>query len=110
MSSILNDTKHQLGLLPSDTAFDTDVMIKINAALARLTQLGVGPVTGYQITSEENKWEEITGGDPRLNAVKSYVYYKVRLGFDPPPPSALASFERQLAELEYSINVVVDYG
>lgn len=110
MSSILNDIKHQLGLLPSDNAFDIDIVININSALANLTQLGVGPVQGFEITGDEEQWEEFTGGDARLNAVKSYVYLKTRLVFDPPQPSAISSFERQLQEMEYRINVVVDYG
>lgn len=110
MSSILTDTKHYLGILASDTAFDGPIMVAINTALAHLTQLGVGPVQGYQIESSENQWAEITGDDPRLNAAKSYVFLKTRLEFDPPQPSAIASFERQLLEMEYRINVVVDYG
>lgn len=111
MSSILEDTKHQLGLLPSDTAFDRDIILKINMALATLTQLGVGPVQGYQITDDANQWEEFTGGDPRLNAVMSYVYLKVKREFDPPPSGyATQSMDRQIQEMEYRINVVVDYG
>lgn len=110
MSSILNDTKHQLGLLPSDDSFDNEIIIHINSALAILTQLGVGPVQGYQITDAEQQWSELTGDDPRLNVAKTYVYLKTRLAFDPPQPSAIASFERQLEELVYRINVVVDYG
>lgn len=109
MSSILDDVKHVLGLLPEDTAFDVDVMMHINTALSILTQLGVGPVQGYRITGKENQWNEFTD-DPRLDAVRSYIYLKVKLMFDPPLPSVLSSMERQLDELVYRINVVVDYG
>lgn len=111
MSSILNDTKHQLGLLPSDDAFDISIILEINSALSILSQLGAGPVQGYQITGPENEWAEFTGGDPRLNAVMTYVYYKVKLAFDPPKSGfQTQSMERQLEELAYRINVVVDYG
>ena len=111
MSSILNDTKHQLGLLPSDTAFDTDVTIHINSAFANLTQLGVGPSLGFEIEDDTKQWDEFTGGDPRLNAVKTYVYLKVKLAFDPPRSGFLTqSMERQIEELVYRINVVADYG
>lgn len=109
-SSILNDVKHTLGLLPEQTAFDIDIIMHVNNALSTLTQLGVGPVEGYQITGAGNMWDEFAD-DPRLNSVKSYVFLKVKLIFDPPGTGfVVASMERQITELEYRINVVVDYG
>lgn len=109
-SSILDDVKHTLGLLPEQTAFDTDVMLHVNSALSTLTQLGVGPVEGYMITGRDNKWSEFAD-DPRLNSVKSYIFLKVKLAFDPPGTGfVIQSMERQIQELEYRINVVVDYG
>lgn len=110
MSSILNDTKHQLGLLPEDKSFDPSVIINVNTAISDLTQLGVGPVQGYQIDGEWNEWDEFVN-DPRMNAVKSYVFLKTKLLFDPPASGfATAAMERQLTELQYRINVVADYG
>lgn len=110
MSSILNDTKHQLGLLPQQTQFDLDIAIAINDALATLTQLGVGPVGGFQITDATTEWSAFVT-DPRLNSVMTFVYLKVKLTFDPPKTGFhLAAIERQIKELEYRINVVVDYG
>lgn len=109
-SSILNDTKHQLGLLPGDTSFDSDVILNINNALATLTQLGVGPLAGFEITSDQETWDQFTD-DPRLNSVKTFVYLKVKLVFDPPGTGfVLQAMERQIEELTYRINVVVDYG
>lgn len=109
-SSILNDVKHNLGHLPEQTAFDIDIILAINSALATLTQLGVGPVEGYEITGADNMWNEFAD-DPRLNSVKSYIFLKVKLVFDPPGTGfVVASMERQIQELEYRINVVVDYG
>lgn len=110
MSSILNDVKHTLGLLPSDEAFDSDVIIHINSALATLHQLGVGPVAGFEILGPDEEWDQFTD-DPRLNSVKTFVYLKVKLVFDPPGTGfVLQAIERQIEELTYRINVVVDYG
>lgn len=110
MSSILNDTKHQLGLLESQTQFDTDIKIAINAAIADLTQLGVGPVGGFQILGPATQWTEFVN-DPRLNSVMTFIFLKVKLVFDPPKTGFhMAALERQIKELEYRINVVVDYG
>lgn len=109
-SSILNDTKHQLGLMPEDPSFDGDVIININNSLATLTQLGVGPLSGFEITGSSETWDQFTD-DPRLNSVKTFVYLKAKLVFDPPGTGfVLQAMERQIEELTYRINVVVDYG
>lgn len=109
-TSILNDVKHNLGLLADDTSFDSDVMMHINSAISVLTQLGAGPVEGYEITSAGNTWDEFVD-DKRLNSVKSYIFLKVTLMFNPPGTGfVLSSYERQIKELEFRINAVVDYG
>lgn len=109
-TSILNDVKHNLGLLAEDTSFDSDVMMHINSAISTLTQLGVGPVEGYEISGAGNMWDEFVD-DKRLNSVKSYIFLKVTLMFNPPGTGfVLASYERQIQELEFRINSVVDYG
>lgn len=109
-TSILNDVKHNLGLLETDTSFDSDVMMHINSAISTLTQLGVGPVEGYEISGADNKWDEFVD-DKRLNSVRSYIFLKVTLMFNPPGTGfVLASYERQIQEMEFRINSVVDYG
>jgi hypothetical protein len=108
-TSILTDVKHQLGLLPSDDSFDGDIMIAVNSAIATLSQLGVGPVEGFEIDTNTT-WEQFVN-DKRLNSVKSYIFLKVKLMFDPPGTGfVLQSMERQIQELEFRINSVVDYG
>lgn len=110
MSSILNDVKHLLGLMPEDTSFDMDIIIHINSAFGTLNQMGVGPQEGYMITDASQEWSEFFN-NPRLNAVMSYVYLKVRLAFDPPKTGfELTAIKEQIQELEFRLNVVVDYG
>lgn len=109
VSSILDDVKHQLGLLPEITDYDRTLVIHINTTLAILTQLGVGPTTGVYITGATEEWD-ILYDDPRLNTVQSYVYLKVRNLFDPPKIGGLiGAMDRQIAELEYRMNVEVDF-
>lgn len=105
--SILNSIKQKLGLSPDViTEFDTDVTDAINMAISTLTQLGIGPDTGYAIHSSEDKWEDYIGNDPRLTMVKTYVYLKTRMIFDPPQSSyVMSSFEEQVKELEWRLNV-----
>lgn len=105
--SILESTKKVLGLDSTYTAFDEDVIMGINTALAALHQLGVGPATGFEITDNTATWAQFFGdtADPTFNAVKSYVFLRVKLLFDPPPTSfAIQAMERQLDELTFRIN------
>lgn len=109
MTSILNTIKHMIG--PSETYdyFDTDLIVHINSALATLTQLGVGPSTGFAITGDTETWSDFLGNDLRLGAVKSFVYLQCRLAFDPPQNSSiLSSIKEQIAELTWRINVAAE--
>lgn len=109
MDSILDSVKKMLGIDASDTSFDTDVLIQINSALNILTQLGVGPEDGFAIEDSGEKWSNLIGDNKLLNLIKSYVYLKVRMAFDPPTSSTAAdSFKSYLSELEWRINVTVD--
>lgn len=104
--SILNSTKKVLGVEPDYKIFDNDILTFINLAFFNLTQLGVGPVDGYAITSEENVWSEFIGVTKRIESVKTYVALKVRLLFDPPSTSAvLESINRSISELEWRLNL-----
>ena len=74
-----------------------------------LNQLGVGPSEGFSIIDETDKWSDFIKEDPRLESIKSYVYLKVKLLFDPPMNSAVMdSMNRQIAELEWRINVMAE--
>lgn len=109
MSSILEDVKHTLGILPDNTAFDTDVIMHINTVGLTLTQLGVGPPEGFMITGPDEEWDLIFD-DQRLNAVKSYIYLRVKQLFDPPTVGAhVQAMERQILELEWRLNAEVDF-
>lgn len=74
-----------------------------------LNQLGVGPKNGYKITGSLNVWSEFTDDDRLIESVKSYIYLKVRMMFDPPQNSAhIQAIQAQIAELEWRLNVSVE--
>ena len=110
MESILTSVKKLLGITPECTNFDSDIIIHINSVFLILNQIGVGPSKGYRITDEFNTWDEFIPEDnPRLEAVKSYMYMKVKLLFDPPSNSSvMESTNRLLSELEWRIYTEVD--
>lgn len=109
MDSILTSIKKLLGITSEYTQFDADLIIHINSVFSILTQLGVGPSTGFSIHDEYSVWTDFLPEDPRLEMVKTYVYLKVRLMFDPPDRSAVAdAMKRQIDELEFRLNVAAD--
>lgn len=105
MDSILTSVKKLLGISADYTHFDTDIIIQVNSAFAALTQLGVGPLEGFEIADATPVWSDFID-DPRLNLAKTYVYLKVRLAFDPPTSAALIeSCNRQLDEITWRLTV-----
>lgn len=104
--SILISTKKILGLEADYTPFDLDIITHINSVFSTLEQLGVGPEGGFMIEGDEATWGDFLGEDKRLNAVKTYVYLRVRLLFDPPGTSYLiTALQEQARELEWRLNV-----
>lgn len=104
--SILDSTKKILGIGKDNTDFDPEILLHINSVFSTLNQLGIGPDAGFMIEDSTPTWDLFLGGDPRLNSVKTYVYLRVRLLFDPPTTSYLIdAVKQQLQELEWRLNV-----
>lgn len=104
--SILNSTKKVLGIDPSYTAFDQDILTHINAVLSTLDQLGFGPVEPLYVEDEEPVWTDFEADPLLLNHIRTYVYLKVRMYFDPPATSfVLAAMEKQAEELEFRLSL-----
>lgn len=106
MESILTSIKQLLGIEESDTIFDKELIIHINSAISVLTQLGVGPEAGFQITGITEIWNQLTLGKIDINNIKTDIYFRCRLSFDPPQNSFLVkSIEDQIKELDWRIEV-----
>lgn len=111
-SSILNDIKKILNVPADYDVFDPEIIIHINSVFLTLNQLGIGPAAGFFIEDDEATWGDyLLTGDINLNAVKTYIYLRVRVLFDPPTTSfVLDSMNQQIKELEWRLNVQVDPG
>lgn len=108
MESILSSVKKLLGIMPDDNSFDVDVITHINTTFLSLTQLGVGPAEGFIITDEYTTWDSFVT-DKRLEAVKSYMYLKVKQLFDPSLSStAMESMDRSIKELECRLLIMAE--
>ena len=110
MESILTSIKKMLGIAEEYTQFDADIVMHINSVFMPLTQLGVGPSQGFYIEDESSEWTEFIPDLTKLQAVKTYIYLKVRLLFDPASlgSATLASYERTIQELEWRLNVAAE--
>lgn len=109
MESILTSIKKLLGIAEEYEHFDADLIMHINSVFVILTQLGVGPSEGFSISDKYSTWDEFIEDDPRLEMVKSYIYMKVKLLFDPPTSSAVMEATNRLtSELEWRLNVATD--
>lgn len=108
--SILLSIKKLLGLDRNYNAFDTDIIISINSVLNVLYQLGVSKEP-YYITDETETWEDYLGERKDLEMIKSFIYLRVRLLFDPPTTGVLhEAMERQASELEWRLNFEAEGG
>ena len=107
--SILTSIKKLLGIEEDYTIFDTDIIIHINSVFSVLHQLGLGPEGGFVISDDTMNWSDYIGNSNNLFMVKTYVYLKVKLVFDPPSSvGATEAIEREIKELEWRLNVAVD--
>ena len=103
--SILDSIKIMLGNSIDDTNFDAELIMFINGALAIINKLGVG-LTGYKISNNSNTWDEFLGDRTDLEEVKTNVYLRVRLAFDPPQNSFLVtSIKEQIVESTWYIEL-----
>lgn len=108
MESILTSIKKMLGITEEYKQFDTDIIIHINTVLMTLNQIGIGPIDGYAISSDLETWNDFVGSEHKghVEAIKTYVYIKVKLVFDPPSGSSiLEAFKNTANELEWRLNV-----
>lgn len=96
-TSILSTIKKLIGIDPSSTVFDTDIIIHINSVFSTLQQLGVGPEEGFFIEDKNSDWDEYVPENANAqNMIKTYMYLSVKLLFDPPTTSfAITSLEKQ---------------
>jgi hypothetical protein len=109
MDSILTSIKKMLGIAEEYEHFDMDLIIHINTVLSVLAQLGVGSSQGFAIQDKTATWGDVIPAGMNLELIKSYVFLKVRLLFDPPSNSSvIKSSNKLINELEWRINIEVD--
>lgn len=105
--SILDTIKKMIGPSALYNVFDADLITHINSTFFILYQLGVTE-TPFVVKDNSDLWEDVYS-DSDLEIIKTYVYLKAKMFFDPPSNSSLISMiNEQIKELECRINEEVD--
>lgn len=103
--SILTSVKKMLGIQEDYEHFDPEIIMHINSAFLILNQLGVGPDKPFMVESKMDFWDDFLP-EGEIELIKTYVYQRVRLMFDPPSSSfVLDSINKQIAEFEFRMSV-----
>ena len=109
--SILNSIKKLIGGFDSsDRSFDTDLIMAINTALMVIMQEWHGMDHAFIVEDETATWSDLLGDDVTdYEAVKTLVYLKVRMIFDPPTSSTLIdAMKEQINDLEWRLYIWKD--
>ena len=106
--SILNSTKMKIGIDPEDDSFDGPIIDFINSVFAIMTQFSsnIGHDEGFEITGETETWDDYTNDTTTKALVKTYIYQKVKLVFDPPASSVLMEqYKESIKEFEFRLGI-----
>lgn len=102
--SILDSVKQLLGI-GDDKSFDSEITLHINSVFSILDRIASGFPKGFRISDSSAQWSSYLPTDTHLDLVKTYMYMKVRLVFDPPTNSSLlSSLKESISEYEWRIN------
>lgn len=105
---ILDGVKKNLGLGVDYDVFDYDIITHINSVFFTLNQIGIGPA-GFFVEDGVALWSAFLENDTNLNVVKTYMYLRVRLLFDPPATSfAITAMKEQISEFEWRLQVYAE--
>lgn len=109
MDSILNSIKKMLGIPKEYDNFDADIIMHINSVFVMLSQLGVSEADGFTISDDSTTWDEFIVDNKVVEIIKTYMYAKVRIIFDPPTSSmVMDAMNRSISEYEWRINTLVE--
>lgn len=104
-ASVLETTKQLLGISPECDAFDESIRMDINTVLMILNDLGVGPEKAFALKTGKELWSEFTDDEVLAEQLKTYLYLKVRLMFDPPSTSfVIDAISKNIQEIEWRLN------
>lgn len=104
-NSILDSLKKVLNVPADYDGFDLDIIMHTNGVFSTLHQLGVGK-SGFTISDRTALWSEFYPPSSNFDQIRTYIYMKVRLAFDPPQTAnAVNALQEACKEFEWRLNV-----
>jgi len=89
------------------TAFDAEIIMHINTVFNSLRILGIGKA--FSISDNTSKWSDYSSNMSNIQMIKTYMFLRIKLLFDPPSNSFLtSSIEKQIKEMEWYLTVISD--
>lgn len=106
---ILKTIKQLLGLPDGYDPFDFELTMHINSVVSTLTQLGVGPVGGLEV-SDQTPWSALLLDDAKLQNARSYIFLKVKMLFDSAGMTAhvISAYQKMIDEEAWRLEVAAD--
>lgn len=110
-NSILEDIRVAVGLTRDVTDFDTELLMHINAAIGKLNQNGVGNF--IIVTDTTQTWNDLRDiskieGNKYFQLVPLYLSLNTKLLFDPPPPSTVEYYSKNIDELLWRLKTAYE--
>lgn len=110
-NSILVDVREALGLPPTTSDFDKELIPHINAAIGKLNQNGIGNY--LVVTGAEQKWKDLKNlsqidGNNYFSSVPLFINISTKILFDPPPPSSVQYHATIASELLWRLKVAYE--
>ena len=103
--SIFMTIKRLLNIDPEEMGFATQIGVFINEEFMTLHQLGIGPDEGFHVSDANTKWTDFSEDKTLIDTLKTYIYYRVRLSFDPPASSIVSdAINQRISELQFRLN------
>ena len=92
--------------MADDDSFDAELIGYTNTAISVLTQIGVGPQEGFQITGYDEKWTDFITDIVQINMAEQYVGLRVKLLFDPPTNGTTSQYmQKEIEQLEWRLKI-----
>ena len=107
--SILDTVRGAIGLVADDTSFDSELIIHINSNLATLYQNGVGlPIVVEDSTALWSDLKDESKNNDMFEQIKTYIFLRTKLLFDPPPPKTANYMDAAATELLWRLRCHYD--
>lgn len=107
----MQDVRVAVGLSSDSSDFDTELLMHINGSVGELNQNGIGNF--LVISDDTSKWIDLqdatqTDGNQYFQMVPLFVFMNTKLLFDPPPPSTVQVYQKNIDKLLWRLKMAYE--